>query len=555
MSIDATTSTGRFAVAPPAEAPARRPPRGAARQRHLPRHLPVDRRREAPGAGLLHPRLAAVASTAALALMIASSLLLVSLAASRNQGDLRILVPAAKLGSYPEWISGPTGFLTNWIAATAHGERVLFTAAIATMLVAYLVVVYSAPRLRTAWVLAAIVVLHLIFLLSPPLTLSDVFNYLNYGRMEAVYHLNPYVTIPALEPHSDPSFLLSNWHGLLSPYGPLFTAFTMALVPLGVAGSFWAMKVTLMLASLGTVFLVYRCAELLGRNPLAAALIVGINPIVLVWGLGGDHNDFLMIFFLVLGFWLLLRANAMRVGRRAPPAPDGIGGVGFGVRRAWAWLDGMPRPLVRGEPAAWMEIGAGVALVAAVSIKASSAVLVPVVVAGAARRIRVAIGLVIGLLGSVALTVVMFGVNLPNIGQQDRLVIPDGIPNLLGLALGFGGYTSQMRTVLTLLLAAVIAGAAIWTWRTRRWLTACGVVTLALLLTLGWTLPWYILWLLPFAALSRSRGLRIAAVVFGVYIYLAWMPYSTEILGFLHINPANTNLGAQETNFMTALLF
>jgi hypothetical protein len=326
-------------------------------------------------------------------------------------------------------------------------------------------------------------------------------------------------------------------------------------VPLGVAGSFWAMKVTLMLASLGTVFLVYRCAELLGRNPLAAALIVGINPIVLVWGLGGDHNDFLMIFFLVLGFWLLLRANAMRVGRRAPPAPDGIGGVGFGVRRAWAWLDGMPRPLVRGEPAAWMEIGAGVALVAAVSIKASSAVLVPVVVAGAARRIRVAIGLVIGLLGSVALTVVMFGVNLPNIGQQDRLVIPDGIPNLLGLALGFGGYTSQMRTVLTLLLAAVIAGAAIWTWRTRRWLTACGVVTLALLLTLGWTLPWYILWLLPFAALSRSRGLRIAAVVFGVYIYLAWMPYSTEILGFLHINPANTNLGAQETNFMTALLF
>ena len=76
-----------------------------------------------------------------------------------------------------------------------------------------------------------------------------------------------------------------------------------------------------MLASLGTVFLVYRCAGLLGRNPLAAAVIVGINPIVLVWGMGGDHNDFLMLFFLVLGFWLLLRANAMRVGKRARPAP------------------------------------------------------------------------------------------------------------------------------------------------------------------------------------------------------------------------------------------
>ena len=237
-------------------------------------------------------------------------------------------MPVAEHSSYPMWIAGPTGFLTNWFSPTARDERVLFTVLIATMLVAYLIAVYAAPRLRARWVLGAIVVLHLIFLLSPPLTLSDVFNYLNYGRMEAVYHLNPYVTIPALEPHADPTFLLSNWHGLLSPYGPLFTVFTMALVPLGVAGSFWAMKVTLMLASLGTVLLVYRCAQLLGRNALAAALIVGINPIVLVWGLGGDHNDFLMTFLLVLGFWLLLRADSLRVGKRARPAPDGPGGWG-----------------------------------------------------------------------------------------------------------------------------------------------------------------------------------------------------------------------------------
>jgi hypothetical protein len=314
------------------------------------------------------------------------------------------------------------------------------------------------------------------------------------------------------------------------------------------------MKATLMLASLATIFLVYRCAELLGRNPLSAAVIIGINPIVLVWGLGGDHNDFLMIFFLVLGFWLLLRARAMRIGRRALPMPARPGFSGA-LARSWAWIDGMPRPLVQGEPGAWMEIAAGVALIAAVAIKASSAVLIPVVLAGTARRIRVATGLLIGLVAATAMTVATFGVNLPNVGQQDRLVIPDGIPNLLGLALGFGGYTPQMRTVFTGLLVAVIAGATLWVWHTRRWLTACGVVTLAFLLTLGWTLPWYIVWILPFAALSRSRGVRIAAAVFGVYIYLAWMPYSSEILGFLHINPATTNLGAQETNFMNTLLF
>ena len=95
------------------------------------------------------------------------------------------------------------------------------------------------------------------------MALTDIFNYINYGRMEVVHHLNPYTTYPILEPHGDPSYALSNWHQLLSPYGPLFTLLTFALVPLGVAASFWAIKVVLVAASLGTILLVWRCAELL----------------------------------------------------------------------------------------------------------------------------------------------------------------------------------------------------------------------------------------------------------------------------------------------------
>ena len=112
-----------------------------------------------------------------------------------------------------------------------------------------------------------------------------------------------------------------------------------------------------------------------------------------------------------------------------------------------------------------------------------------------------------------------------------------------------------MRNAGTVLLVVVIATCSIWVWRTRRWLTACGWATVAVIVTLSWTLPWYIVWLLPFAALSRSRGLRVAAVLLGIYIYLAWMPYSAEVLGFLHINPANTALAQQEQTFMNSLLF
>ena len=191
-----------------------------------------------------------------------------------------------------------------------------------------------------------------------------------------------------------------------------------------------------------------------------------------------------------------------------------------------------------------------VIVVAAVIVGAN-----PIVLCGTQRRMRVLLGLIIGFAATIAMTLYAFGPNLPNLGQQDRLVIPYGIPNLTGLALGLGGETTQMRSILTVVLAAVIAGCCVWAWRTRRWLTPCGWASLALVVTLSWTLPWYIAWVLPFAALARARWLRVAAAVLGVYIYLAWMPYSKEVLGFIHVDPTTTQQGVTEQNFMNSLLF
>src|SRR6202043_885249 len=64
--------------------------------------------------------------------------------------------------------------------------RYLFTGAVAVMYVAYVVCFAYAPRLSARWVIAAIVAVHAIFFLAPPLALTDIFNYVNYGRMEIV---------------------------------------------------------------------------------------------------------------------------------------------------------------------------------------------------------------------------------------------------------------------------------------------------------------------------------------------------------------------------------
>src|SRR6476469_5175000 len=257
---------------------------------------------------------------ACLVVLVACSGFVVLIAANRPS----ILSATSHAGYFPHWMTGPLGGLLPWLTRSSSTLKYLFSGAIVAMYVSYVAGLRYVPRLPARWAIAAVVAVHAIFLLSPPLALTDIFNYVNYGQMEVVHGLNPYTSIPILEPHNDPSFDLSNWHQLLSPYGPLFTMITFVVVPLGVAASFWVLKSLLAVASLATIYLVWKCARLLGRDPVAAIVLVGLNPIVLVWGLGGDHNDFLMMFFIVLGFYLLLLAGERaRVEERAASPPAG----------------------------------------------------------------------------------------------------------------------------------------------------------------------------------------------------------------------------------------
>ncbi len=237
----------------------------------------------------------------ALTILVVCSLLFVVIAADRPS----LFSATTHTGFFPGWMAGPLGGLWPGLTRSATTLKYVFTGAMVAMYASYLIALVYVPamtaRLRVRWAIAAVAAVHAIFFLAPPMALTDIFNYINYGRMEVVHHLNPYTTYPILEPHGDPSYALSNWHQLLSPYGPLFTLLTFALVPLGVAASFWTIKTVLVAASLGTILLVWRCAEMLDLDPVAAIVLVGLNPIVLVWGLGGDHNDFLMVFALCSG--------------------------------------------------------------------------------------------------------------------------------------------------------------------------------------------------------------------------------------------------------------
>ena len=446
-------------------------------------------------------------------------------------------------------MAGPLGGLLPGLTRNNTTLKYLFSGAIVAMYASYLLALVYVPRLRARWAVTTVLAVHAIFFLAPPLALTDIFNYVNYGRMEVVHNLNPYTTIPILEPHNDPSYDLSNWHQLLSPYGPLFTLLTFVVVPLGVAASFWVLKGVLALASLATLWLVWKCARLLGRDPVTAIVLVGLNPIVLVWGLGGDHNDFLMVFFIVLGFYLLLLTRARLDARGEASGPEAT--AGDPVRRdrgVRGWLPPLCAP----------EIGAGAAFVTATAIKASGGVLIPVVLAAMLRSPRrlaqVAIGMLLAGAAIAAVSLIAFGLHIPDLSTQSRLVTNVSVPNLVGLALGAGGETDALHKVLSAALIVSVALCCLQAWRRRGPITASGWAGVALLVTLSWVLPWYVLWVLPMAALSSSRRLRAAALVVGVYLIVAWAPASGLLWNAIGFHPEKTSLGRLHQRYVKELL-
>ena len=129
------------------------------------------------------------------------------------------------------------------------------------------------------------------------------------------------------------------------------------------------------------------------------------------------------------------------------------------------------------------------------------------------------------------------------------------VPNLLGLALGKGGETKSLHVALSAALVGVVLLCCVQAWRRRRAsITASGWANVALLVTLSWVLPWYVLWVLPLAALSSSRRLRAAALVLGVYLIIAWAPACGLLWNAIGFHPEKTSLGRLHQRYVKELL-
>jgi len=171
-----------------------------------------------------------------------------------------------------------------------------------------------------------------------------------------------------------------------------------------------------------------------------------------------------------------------------------------------------------------------------------------------------------------AASLLAFGFHIPDLSTQGSVVTSESVPNLLGLAIGLGGESTGLREVFSGVLIAFVLSCCWVAWRGRRTpgapgatadvedggisrsIVASGWSSVALLVTLSWVLPWYVLWVLPLAALSRSRRLRTVALVLGVYLIVAWAPASGLLWKALDFYPEKTPLGRLHQRAVKELL-
>lgn len=173
----------------------------------------------------------------------------------------------------------------------------------------------------------------ILYMLIPVVTSPDLYSYIAYARMGALYGLNPLTTIPTTI-HTDPIYNYISWVDQPSAYGPTWAILTTALQWLLVAfGIPYIPPMVIALRLLGFVshllstLLIWSItghmqrqqgyrASFPTRKRMLATLAFAWNPLLLLEAATNAHNDSLLLLLILLAVWVLARANG------APSDPD-----------------------------------------------------------------------------------------------------------------------------------------------------------------------------------------------------------------------------------------
>jgi hypothetical protein len=345
----------------------------------------------------------------------------------------------------------------------------VFSGAYAVLLA--LIKASPAPAISKRWAIVLLGALQLIVFVGPILLSTDVFSYIAYARMGVEHGINPYMHGP-IAIVNDPvyHYVGQDWKHVATAYGPLYTLISYPLAPLGLVGAIWGMKLYALLASIGTLALVWRCARARDLDPVVAVLVVGANPLYIVYGLGGAHNDLIMIL-------LMMAAVSFTFAGR--------------------------------------DASAAASVVAGALVKATVAVLLPFMILSK-RSLAPLLGAAVALAVGVVIGYAAFGIHgidiVAALNRDAAFVSTDSFATEIAHLFGKPGVFPIDHDLLKVALVLIVVHLMWRTWRGYDWVAASGWTLLAISVTSTWLLAWYILWPLPLAVITRDRRLLIATL-------------------------------------------
>ncbi len=380
---------------------------------------------------------------------------------------------------------------------------------------------------RLLWlVLCIAAVLGLTLVILPSLPSDDVYSYILYGRISAVYGANPLISVPAHFSH-DPFLLHVYWRDTRSVYGPVWLMLSggISLLANALGGSAVAyvllFKLLGLAAHLANAALIWLILGVIApRRRLFGTVLYAWNPLCLLEFCASGHNDAVMLFFLLLGVYFLVRhwevAALVAIGLSIATKYVPLALLPFYF--AWVarthWRMGVRWPRIAGDLAWRLGVVGAVMVVTALPYWSGPATLGSLFYSPPAQKL------------------------------DNSLVEALKWPaRAIAQAVGHVPYRQVILPVDTVLrISALVLFGLLWLWEFRRTRTLNGVLAAwgwALLwyvmIASGWFWPWYVTWLvavvalLPYGRLTRVTVLLAA----GVLTFYAFLPLvSLPVFGY-----------------------
>jgi ABC-type multidrug transport system fused ATPase/permease subunit len=236
---------------------------------------------------------------------------LLSLAPDGTIGKLSPIHEAAQRNTYLAQLLDLTG-----IGRASRPQLVVVSIIVLALLLAvyaWAVLIFRRRQDKGLFpILALTAILCLLLVVIPPLVSKDVFSNIFYGKIAARYHDNPYVVTPQRFSGDQLMVYVSlNWKNTAIVYGPLHTYFSMLLnlaAGEGITANIIVFKGAMALFHLANILIIWFILGLIApRRRRLGTMLYAWNPIALTIGVGGGHNDVMMMTLVLLAVYLLLK--------------------------------------------------------------------------------------------------------------------------------------------------------------------------------------------------------------------------------------------------------